>query len=339
MGFAKESCEDLTNNFDTIKYQMDSLLNPSNTVENFLKDRLVRKSLEMAVLVEKELEVSVATPSHDDVPERDYNVRNSAWTLLFPPDKLANGPIEIMGPARLDVVKAGLASGANVFVADLADISDLPWDEYVCTLWQLAELSASTAHDGGSHTTLMVRPRTLAERDVRFNKGNVRSLTAGILDLALFTTFHVHFRTGIDGPLFYLPDVPSRAIASNWDMVIGHVEAELDLQSPSIRTSAEIRQPSGVMQAEEILWEHRRHSVGLGIRYVDDPVGIGSAGMVELEGGQVSRSDLRDAINMCDRRGGRAICGVRNGVPLKAGRGIVKVTLARAVPPSRAKAG
>ena len=54
---------------------------------------------------------------------------------------------------------------------------------------------------------------------------------------------------------------------------------------------------------------------------------------------RMTNGSMADVIDTCDRRGGQAICGVTRGIPLKASRGTVKVTLARAVPHSRAWVG
>ncbi len=264
----------------------------------------------------------------------DAAVRRSAWTVARVPMSLENRSVEIRGPADLQVASAGLSCGADVFVADMEIDPSGSWGAGVRQAVSLASMDRVSGEDG--HTVLTIRPRPLLQVDEKF-ADVAAEVSAGIVDLVLYSVAHQMSADSDSKLFFYLPDVNQRSAAIAWNRVLDLVAESLELSGNQIYVSVEVSSAAGLIKVEEILWELRRYVVALNARYVDDVVGARpTSGAVQLEaGGKISRQELSEIVEICNRRGAQAVCGVRNDIPLRVGNGNVKVSLSRAVPRSR----
>ena len=121
----------------------------------------------------------------------DTSIRDSEWTVVPPPQDVANRNVEITGPVDRKMIINALNSGADVFMADFEDSTSPTWENIVNGHINLIdankrEISFENKEKGKSYslnedstTSLFVRPRGwhLDEKNVTYNNEPVSALS------------------------------------------------------------------------------------------------------------------------------------------------------------------
>jgi len=205
------------------------------------------------------------------------SVREGDWRIAPIPKDLMDRRVEITGPVdnRKMVINA-LNSGANSYMTDFEDAASPTWDNMIggqlnlVDLWA-GEIGFTDATNGktydakplGDRATLIVRPRGwhLEEAHVTVDGQN---MSGGIFDFGLYL-FHNHanLKANGTGPYYYLPKMESHLEARLWDDVFTHAEKALGLKVGTARCTILIETLPAAFEMDEILYELRKHIVGL----------------------------------------------------------------------------
>lgn len=208
----------------------------------------------------------------DFLPET-LGVRHGDWQVAPPPDDLRDRRVEITGPADRKMVINALNSGARGFMADFEDSLSPTWENVVQGQVNLSDAIAGsiefTSADGREYAlgddvaTLLVRPRGwhLVEKHVVID-GN--PVAGALVDAGLY--LYRNARALLDqgsGPYFYLPKMESHLEAQLWAEVFAVLEARLELDPGTVKTTVLIETLPAAFEMEEILYELRAHSCAL----------------------------------------------------------------------------
>lgn len=205
------------------------------------------------------------------------SVREGDWRIAPIPKDLMDRRIEITGPVdnRKMVINA-LNSGANSYMTDFEDAASPTWDNMIggqlnlVDLWA-GEIGFTDATNGKTYdakplddrATLIVRPRGwhLEEAHVTVDGQN---MSGGMFDFGLYL-FHNHanLKANGTGPYYYLPKMESHLEARLWDDVFTHAEKALGLKVGTARCTILIETLPAAFEMDEILYELRKHIVGL----------------------------------------------------------------------------
>lgn len=204
----------------------------------------------------------------------DSGVKATEWRVAEVPEDLLDRRVEITGPAgdRKMVINA-LNSGASTYMADFEDSQSPTWHETI-----QGQINLRDAVDGsirfvspegkvyilsGAVATLIVRPRGwhLVEKHALVDGEPV---SASLFDFGLFL-FHnsEKLRRRGSGPYFYLPKLESHLEARLWERVCVRAEDYLGLPRGTIKVTVLIETLLAGFEMEEILYELRRHVIGL----------------------------------------------------------------------------
>ncbi len=254
-------------------------------------------------------------------------IRARDWTVAPLPPGLRERRVEVVGPAERALIVNALDAGADVFLADLEDSSSPTWRNVVegqVNLRDAAEGSIDRAAPGtGEHrrrrpTVLMVRPRGwhLLEKHVLVDG---KAATAALWD------FGIHLWNNAarllaegTGPYFDCPKLESHLEARVWHGVFSFAEERLGLPRGAIRATCLVETLPAAFEMDEILWELRDRSAGLGFGRLDyvfstikrlrgDPKHVmPDRGRLRMDEGSV-RACVQLLVQTCHRRGAHAI--------------------------------
>jgi malate synthase len=269
----------------------------------------------------------------------DEGIRTSKWAVAEVPDDLLDRRVEITGPAgdRKMVINA-LNSGASTFMADFEDSLSPTWEQVVngqINLMEAVERTIRLVSDEGKvyaldhkTATLIVRPRGLHLSEMHVTVGG-EPVPAPFFDFGLFLYHNAEklIKKG-SGPYFYLPKLEGAREARLWEQILSASEDYLGLPRGTIRVTVLIETLPAAFEMEEILYELRRHVVGLNcgrwdyifsyikkLRNHPEYV-LPDRAQLTMDGGFLAPYvDL--LIEVCHRRGAYAIGGMSAFIPVK----------------------
>ena len=210
-------------------------------------------------------------------PPEAQAIRESDWTVAAPAPGLETRFVELLGVPEARTLVRGLNSNADVFVADFEDLLSPTWGAVLrghANLVQAVRRSLEYGTPNGDGfrikrdpATLMVRPRGwhLVEPHALVDG---EPIPAPLFDFGLYAFHNARdlVRTGT-GPYLYLPKLEHYAEAALWQEIFEATERDLDLRVGTIRASAVIETLPATVQMDEILFQLRTHSAGLGFGY------------------------------------------------------------------------
>ncbi|HEX4213039.1 MAG TPA: malate synthase A [Candidatus Dormibacteraeota bacterium] len=200
-------------------------------------------------------------------------VREGDWKVAPPPPDLLDRRVEITGPVDRRMMINALNSGATVFMADFEDANSPTWANNLEGHRNLIDAIEGriefTNPDGREYRLgpnpayLLVRPRGwhLPEKHLVIDG---RPISGALFDFGLYT-FHCARRRRARGlgTYFYLPKLQSHLEARLWDDVMDEAEQRLGLDVGTLRATVLIETIWAAFEMDEILFELRRHSIGL----------------------------------------------------------------------------
>ncbi len=209
----------------------------------------------------------------DFLPETAAIRADHSWKVASPPPDLQDRRVEITGPTDRKMVINALNSGAKVFMADCEDANSPTWENMVSGQINLRDaINGSitfTNPDGRFYqlnkdtATLMVRPRGWHLDESHFLVDG-KPIPGGLFDFGLY--FFHNAQAALEngtGPYFYLPKLESHLEARLWNDVFVYAQHALNIPQGTIKATVLIETILAVFEAEEILYELRRHSAGL----------------------------------------------------------------------------
>ncbi|HEV2138437.1 MAG TPA: malate synthase A [Nitrososphaerales archaeon] len=208
-----------------------------------------------------------------DFPEDNW-VRTSEWSVSKIPKDLLDRRVEITGPAgdRKMVINA-LNSGASTYMADFEDSLSPTWEQIILGQLNLMDVVDKTIRLvtpegkvyalGEETATLIVRPRGLHLLEKHFLVQG-KPVTAPLFDFGVFLHHNAgKLRKQGSGPYFYLPKLEGAKEARLWEHVLSSAEDYLGLSRGTIKVTVLIETLPAAFEMDEILYELRRHIVGL----------------------------------------------------------------------------
>jgi malate synthase len=265
-------------------------------------------------------------------------IRETEWTCAPLAPDLVDRRVETTGPPDARRVIHGLASGANVYMADFEDslapsFANLMGGQLALKHAVRGTLTAPNA-DGtvlrlpSRPATLVVRPRGwhLWEAHLRVDG---QPVPAALVDAGLYV---FHNATALlargSGPYLYLPKLEHPQEARLWEEVLCRMESLLGLPPACMRATVLVETYPAVFCMDELLWELRSHAAGLNLGRWDllfsrIKVSAEDAGAILPDREAVTmespflRAVTRLLVATAHRRGVHAIGGMAAQVPLK----------------------
>ena len=261
-----------------------------------------------------------------------------SWKVAPPPPDLQDRRVEITGPTDRKMVINALNSGAKVFMADCEDANSPTWENMVSGQINLRDaISGSitfTNPDGRFYqlnkdtATLMVRPRGWHLDESHFLVDG-KPIPGGLFDFGLY--FFHNAQAALEngtGPYFYLPKLESHLEARLWNDVFVYAQQALGIPQGTIKATVLIETILAVFEAEEILYELRRHSAGLNCGRWDYIFSYikkfrRHAAYLLPDRAQVTmtvpfmHNYTLHVIKICHRRGAHAMGGMAAQIPIK----------------------
>lgn len=272
----------------------------------------------------RELARRVADGHDLDVSPDTATIRHDPdWRVAPLPAELAVRQVELATPATADHARSALASGADVWVADLEDSLVPRWD----LLMDAHRVIAATAAERSTgRPVLMVRPRGLHLDEAHLEVDGA-PVSAAVADVAIFLAGQA--QTLLDdgsAPYLYLPKVEGHQDALWWDELLTHAEQSLGLPTNTVRVSVLVETVTSAYQLEEILHALRGRITCLAagrwdyvFSHVRTYASRGDQVMPDLESFTMNTRFLRTYTNLlvrtCQRRGAQAIGGPVTLVP------------------------
>ena len=203
----------------------------------------------------------------------DAGVRFSEWSVAEVPRDLTDRRVEITGPAgdRKLVINA-LNSGASTFMADFEDALSPTWAQVIQGQVNLKDAVDGTIRlvEGGKVYALGAMPATLIVRPRGLHLHEKHARMAGQPVLAPFFDYGLFLYHNAEkllmkgsGPYFYLPKLEGAGEARLWERVISASEDYLGLRRGTVKVTVLIETLPAAFEMEEMLYELRRHIVGL----------------------------------------------------------------------------
>ena len=274
----------------------------------------------------------------DFLPETAPIRDDPSWRVDPPPPDLQDRRVEITGPTDRKMVINALNCGAKVFMADFEDANAPSWDNMLSgqiNLRDAIDRSVTFTNPDGrlyqlneETATLLVRPRGW-HLDERHFLVDGAPIPGGLFDFGLY--FFHNARAALDrgtGPYFYLPKLESHLEARLWNDVFVHAQDALGIPQGSIKATVLIETITAAFEAEEILYELRRHSAGLNCGRWDYIFSYIKklrmhADYLLPDRAQVTMTVpfMRDytlhVIKVCHRRGAHAMGGMAAQIPIR----------------------
>lgn len=188
-------------------------------------------------------------------------VRAGDWQVGPIPADLERRNVELSGPIDRKTLVQGLASGADVFLADFEDTISPTWQNIVEGHVTLRDVVHGERNPDAA--TLVVRPRGLhlLERNALYRG---EPIPGALFDFGLHMFHNArHLIESGSGPYFYLPKIESRHEARLWNDIFMHAQHHLGLPRGTIKASVLIETLPAAFEMDEILHELREHVVAM----------------------------------------------------------------------------
>lgn len=186
------------------------------------------------------------------------------WRVAPPPADLTYRLAELATPATAEAAKGALATGADVWVADLEDML-VPTQRRLETAHRvICDVAATRTGDARPGVpTLMVRPRGL-HLDEAHVLIDGAPLGAPVADVVTFLALNGRtLVTNGSGPYLYLPKLETWQEARWWDTLLRRAEDQFGLPPGCTRVSVLVETVQAAYQLEEILHVLRERVTGL----------------------------------------------------------------------------
>ncbi len=235
-----------------------------------LHDRFARRRFDL--LAERQRKrYEIGNGRDPQLRSETAHIRSDAdWRVAGAAPGLEDRRVEITGPTDRATAIAALNSGAKVWLADHEDALSPTWENIIggqITLRDAirGELAGVTAAET---PTISFRPRGwhLPEKHISFTdrQGRTAPASGALTDYGLYVYNNAQaLIDGGRGPYFYLPKIESAEEAKLWNDIFKFTEAELGLESGTIRATILIETLPAAFEMEEILYELRDHAAGL----------------------------------------------------------------------------
>jgi malate synthase len=175
--------------------------------------------------------------------------------------------VALIGPAGPDPIGAGLASGADIFIADFEDAMTPSWANVVAGQVNIRNAVASRGEKPAGFASLApalaVRPRSWPrqEQHVRIDG---KPCAAAIFDFALFVFHNAAPLLAYGGCLrVYLAKLESHLEARLWNDIFCLAQDELRIPRGTLKAVCDIETLGAALEIDEIVYELRDHSAGL----------------------------------------------------------------------------
>ncbi len=207
----------------------------------------------------------------DFLPETK-EIREGDWRVDPIPAELRDRRVEITGPVDRKMIINALNSGASCFMADFEDATSPTFANVVEGQANLMDYWAGRlSHEANGKryelkpdpAVLIVRPRGWHLPEAHLEVDG-RPMSGALFDFGLYA-FH-NARAAKErgsGLWFYLPKLESHLEARLWDEVIVHAQERLGLPVGTFKATILIETIPAAFEMDEILYELRRHIVGL----------------------------------------------------------------------------
>jgi malate synthase len=281
----------------------------------------------------------------------DERIRTAEWRVSDVPADLLDRRVEITGPAGdAKMVINALNSGASTFMADFEDSLSPTWEQVIQGQANLMEAVEGTIRFVTSEgkvyalaektATLIVRPRGLHLREKHVSVGG-EPVAAPLFDFGLFLYHNADkLRKKASGPYFYLSKLEGGNEARFWEQVLCASEDYLGLPRGTVKVTVLIETLPAAFEMEEILFELRKHIVGLNCGRWDyifsyikklrnhPQFVLPDRAQLTMDGGFLAPYvDL--LIETCHRRGAYAIGGMSAFIPVKGDESANRMALER----------
>lgn len=228
-------------------------------------ERETRAELHALIEARKDLARAMREGAELGVPTSTERSRDDdTWRVRPHPADLTHRLVELATPATPEHAKGALASGADVWVADLEDMLVPTQARLIAAHRVIQDVAATRTGDPEPGVpTLMVRPRGLHLVEAHFL---VDELSASA---ALTDTFTFLARCGATlerngtGPYLYLPKLETAAEARWWARALTRMEELLGLPQGCTRVSVLVETVQAVYELEDIVHELRERVTGL----------------------------------------------------------------------------
>ncbi|WP_122261499.1 malate synthase A [Ornithinimicrobium cerasi] len=198
-------------------------------------------------------------------PEETRAIREDPhWRVAPPPADLTYRLVELATPATAEAAKGVLATGADVWVADLEDML-VPTQRRLETAHRvISDVAATRTGDARPGVpTLMVRPRGLHLVEAHAQVDG-EPLSAPVADVVTFLALNGQILADNgSGPYLYMPKLETWQEAAWWDAMLGRAEEALGLSPGCTRVSVLVETVQAAYQLEEILHVLRERVTGL----------------------------------------------------------------------------
>jgi malate synthase len=196
-------------------------------------------------------------------PAETAHIRGGEWKVAAPRADLLDRRVELVGPATRRAIDAALHSGANVYVADLADSTSPTWRNIMASQVDLRDAIHGLRDREEPAPAILFRPRGWHLDEKHFLVDG-RPIPAALFDCGLYL-FHNTAELVASGtaPYFCLPGVESYREARLWNDLLLTAEELLRVSRGTLRAAVPIETVPAAFEMDEILWELREHSAGL----------------------------------------------------------------------------
>ncbi|WP_151525192.1 aldolase/citrate lyase family protein [Serinicoccus kebangsaanensis] len=243
----------------------DALLDEQQQVMLADLERTLRVSRAELLAGRKEQSRAVRAGAELQARSEGAQVRaDGGWQVRRPPADLTHRRVELATAATAEQAKGALASGADVWVADLEDMLVPTSRRLVAAQEVILEVAGTRTGDPDPGVpTLMVRPRGLHLDEAHLSVDD-RPAGASLVDTVTFLA-----RCGqllLDrgtGPYLYLPKVESAAEALWWDRMLTAAEESLGLPPGCTRVSVLVETVQAAYELDEIVHALRERVTGL----------------------------------------------------------------------------
>jgi malate synthase len=263
-------------------------------------------------------------------------IRAGDWQITPVPPALQRRWVEITGPVDRKMVINALNSGADMFMADFEDANSPTRSNNIEGQLNLRDAirgdityehpSKGTYRLNDVTATLLVRPRGW-HLDEAHMLVDGQPVSGALFDfgLYLFHNARALLAKGA-GPFFYLAKLESHLEARLWADVFSFAEDMLGLDRSSIRATVLLETILLSFEIEEVLWELRRHIVGINAgrwdyifsaikKFRDDPTRILPDRAQVTMTAPFMRAYTDLLVHTCHKRGAHAIGGMAAFIP------------------------
>lgn len=192
---------------------------------------------------------------------------DSDWRVASSDDFGGPCRVALIGPAGPDPIGAGLASGADIYIADFEDSMTPSWANVVAGQINIRNALASRDEKPAAFASLApalaVRPRSWPrqEQHVRIDG---KPCAAAIFDFALFAFHNAPLLPAHGGCLrVYLAKLDSHLEARLWNDVFCLAQDELRIPRGTFKAVCDIETLRAAIEIDEIVYELRDHCAGL----------------------------------------------------------------------------